>query len=104
MTNPHRGDVTLRLRGETLTLRLTLGALAEIEAAFGASDLAALGARLAQGRIGARDLIAVLAAAARGGGLPISDADFASRVPAADVPACVAAFAGLLAATFGEGA
>ena len=104
MANHHRGDVDLALAGETLTLRLTLGALAEIEAAFGASDLAALGARLSQGRISAADLIRLLAAAARGGGHRLSDADFAGRVSAADIPACIAALGEVFALTFGDAA
>lgn len=102
MANRHRGDVDLVLPGETLTLRLTLGALAEIEAAFGVSDLAALGERLSQGRIASADLIRLLAAAVRGGGQRLSDGEFASRVTAAELPACIAALGELFALTFGE--
>jgi hypothetical protein len=102
MANLHRGDVDLVLAGETLTLRLTLGALAEIEAAFGAGDLAALGERMAGGRLSAADLIRFLAAAARGAGHRLSDRDFADRVGAADLPACIAALHRLFAVTFGE--
>ena len=40
------------------TLVLTLGALAELEAAFGADDLVALAERFGTGRLKARDLIA----------------------------------------------
>lgn len=104
MANRHRGDVDLDLGGEVLTLRLTLGALAEIEAAFGAADLSALGQRLASGRISASDIIKLLAAAARGGGHHLSDDEFARKVEAAHLPACVAAVAGLMQATFGEAA
>lgn len=66
MTNPVRGEVALSIDGRARTLCLTLGALAELEAAFGAADLQALGARLS--RMSARDLIVVLDALLRGGG------------------------------------
>ena len=102
MANRHRGDVDLVLPGETLTLRLTLGALAEIEAAFGAPDLAALGERLARGKISAVDLIRLLAAAVRGGGRKLTDREFADRVTAAEIPACIAALGDLFAQTFGD--
>lgn len=102
MANRHRGDVDLALSEETVTLRLTLGALAEIETALGAADLVALGERLQAGRLAARDLVTILGAAARGGGTRLSDGDLAGRVGAADLPACIAAVAALFAATFGE--
>jgi len=102
MANHHRGDVDLILPGGALTLRLTLGALAEIEAAFGVADLAALGQRLEAGRLSARDLIPILGAAARGAGHGLSDAEFAARVGAADLPACIAALGRLFSLTFGE--
>jgi hypothetical protein len=102
MANRHRGEVDLRLGEEALTLRLTLGALAEIEAAFGASDLVALGERLQSGRLSARDLIPILGAAARGGGQRMSDSDLAARIGVSDLPACAAAVGELFALTFGE--
>lgn len=102
MANRHRGDVDLTIQGETLTLRLTLGALAEIETSFGAPDLATLGERLSQGQLSASDLIRILGAAARGGGHTLSDRDFAASVSAADIPACVTALGALLTLTFGD--
>ena len=39
MTNRHRGEVSLNLGAERFALRLSLQALAEIEAALGAGDL-----------------------------------------------------------------
>lgn len=102
MTNRHRAEVALDLGEERLTLRLTLGALAEIEAAFGAADLQALGERLASGRIAARDLVPLIGAAARGGGARISDTEIAGRIPAARLGACIEALAELLALTFPE--
>ena len=67
--NPHRGEVAATLCGVPVRLRLTLGALAEIEEAL-ALDTATLADRLAEGRLGARAAVVILAAAARAGGAP----------------------------------
>ena len=64
--NAARGEAVARLGGVERRLCLTLGALAELETAFGAEDVQALAARLA--RPSARDLTIVLAALLRGGG------------------------------------
>ena len=48
-----RGEVALVLGGKRYTLCLTLGALAELEDAFGVADLAALAERFAGGRLSA---------------------------------------------------
>lgn len=104
MANHHRGDVDLHLSGATFALRLTLGALAEIETAFAAPDLVALGERLQGGRFAARDLIPILGAAARGGGTLITDKDLAGQISAADLDACIDAVARLFVTTFGNAA
>ena len=102
MANRRRGEVPLVLGGERYTLCLTLGALAELEDAFAAGDLSDLAARFAGGRLGARDLIALLGAALRGGGHDLSDAAVA-RLPLSDGIAAVAAALGdALSAAFGE--
>ncbi|MGL5115887.1 MAG: GTA-gp10 family protein, partial [Beijerinckiaceae bacterium] len=59
MANLHRGEIDFPLEGEIRPLRLTLGGLAELESAFGADGLAALGARLSEGRLSAGDALAV---------------------------------------------
>ena len=59
------------------TLVLTLGALAELESAFGADDLAALTERFAQGRMSARDLVRIIAAGLRGAGESVTDDEVA---------------------------
>lgn len=64
--NGARGEVVVTLAGTTRRLCLTLGAIAELETAFGAEDWTALAGRLA--RPSARDLARVLAALLRGGG------------------------------------
>ncbi|WP_043539393.1 gene transfer agent family protein [Salinarimonas rosea] len=78
MANARRGDVSVVIGGEVRTLRITLGALAELEDALAAEDLGALATRLAEGRLRARDLVAILGAALRGGGHPLADADVAA--------------------------
>lgn len=102
MPNRHRGEAAIRIAGREHPLRLTLGALAELEAAFGASDLAALGERFASGRLAARDLAAILGAGLRGAGTGLSDQEVARLSPDGGLPAIIAAVADLLALTFGE--
>lgn len=97
MINRVRGDAPIRIDGEVRRLRLTFGALAEIESGLGVSGLGELGARL--GRLSASDLIIVLAALLRGGG----EDEAAEKIGAARVDLVEAAQA--IAATFhGAGA
>ena len=69
MANRHRGEIEAELGGARHTLVLTLGALAELEDAFGADDLGALTERFASGRLKARDLTRIIAAGLRGAGI-----------------------------------
>jgi hypothetical protein len=101
MTNRHRGEVSLVIGGERHVLRLTLQALAEIEAAFSAEDLQALGARLGGGRLKAGDIVAVLGAMLRGGGARLSDDDVGQMVGAADLPRIIVAIGEVFALAFG---
>jgi hypothetical protein len=101
MANAHRGEIEGELGGKRRTLCLTLGALAELENAFGADDLAALAERFGSGRISARDAIRVIGAGLRGAGETIADeevAQLASRDAAAGYVRIVVE---LLSATFG---
>ncbi len=68
MANPYRGEVEAVLDGKRCTLRLTLGALAELEAALGADGLVDLAERFEARAMRANDVIAVLAAGLRGAG------------------------------------
>jgi hypothetical protein len=61
MANLHRGEIEAEIGGARRTLVLTLGALAELEAAFGAEDLVALTERFSNGRLTARDLTRIMA-------------------------------------------
>jgi hypothetical protein len=66
--NPYAGEVALVLDGERHVLRLTLGALAALEAELGADSLVALVERFETGRFATRDVVALLIAGLRGGG------------------------------------
>lgn len=68
MANPWAGEVELLLDGRRLVAKLTLGALAELEAALEAGSLVALAERFEGRRFSARDVLAVLLAGLRGGG------------------------------------
>ncbi len=77
MANRYRGEVDARLDGKTYALCLTLGALAELEAAFGDEDMLALATRFERGRLSARDAQRIIGAGLRGAGHDISDDDVA---------------------------
>ena len=68
MSTPYAGEVTLILDGQPHRLRLTLGALAEMEAAMGEDTILALVGRFEQGRVSSRDVLALIVAGLRGGG------------------------------------
>lgn len=104
MANGVRGEIEAELDGRRWTLCLTLGALAELETAFVADDLAGLAERLAAGRLSARDAIVLIGAGLRGGGADVSDEAVAAMASAGGVPAYAAIVARLIGAAFGAGA
>jgi hypothetical protein len=100
MANRHRGEITAELGGETRTLCLTLGALAELEHAYGGEDLIAIAERFEKGRIGASDAIRVIGAGLRGAGSTITDEEVARLSMTGGAPAYLRVVAELLQATF----
>lgn len=66
--NPYAGEVALTMDGDRHVLKLTLGALAELEAEMEADSLVALVERFETGRFGVRDVARLLLAGLRGGG------------------------------------
>lgn len=98
--NGRRGEVEAVIDGERKILCLTLGALAEIETAFGVDNIADLVGRMAGGRIGAMALISVLAAALRGGGNIVDDEDVADMRVEGGVEGAVRLVTQLLATAF----
>lgn len=103
MPNTYRGEISADLGGRQRTLVLTLGALAELESAFGASDLMALAERFGTGRLSARDLVRIIAAGLRGAGETVSDDDVAAMTIDGSATGYVRVAADLIAATFEGG-
>lgn len=103
MANKHRGEIEAQLDGTTFKLVLTLGALAELEDAFGDTDMLALAARFEKGRLSARDCLRVIAAGLRGAGHATSDSDVATMQCDDGAAGYVDIVARLLTATFGGG-
>lgn len=99
--NRRRGEIAATIDGRERVLCLTLGALAELEAAFAVEDLGALAARFSTGRLSARDLTRVVGAGLRGGGMDVSDDEVAAMKAEGGVAGFAAIAAELLAVTFG---
>lgn len=100
MANRHRGEVSATLDGRRWTLVLTLGALAELEDAFGVEDLAALADRFGSGRLSARDLNRILGAGLRGAGHDVTDGEVAQMRAEGGVQALAGLVSTLLQVTF----
>ena len=101
MPNAHRGEIAATLDGVPHTLFLTLGALAELESAFGDDDMLALATRFSSGRISARDATRIIAAGLRAAGQALSDDQVASMRADNGAAGYIDIVARLLAATFG---
>jgi hypothetical protein len=100
MVNRHRGEVEAELGGEKRILVLTLGALAEIEHAYGGEDMIAIAERFEKGRIKASDAIKVIGAGLRGAGAKISDDEVAGLSVSGGAAGYLRIVAELLKATF----
>jgi len=101
MANAHRGEIDAELGGKSYRLCLTLGALAELESAYGDEDLLALAERFEQGRITAGDAIRIIAAGLRGAGHEVSDAEVHTMTVEGGAAGYLRLVVKLLAATFG---
>jgi len=75
MANPYRGEVVLSVDGEPRVMRLTLGALAELETRLNCESLMEMIARFESGGFKVRDLISLITAGLNGGGWRISEAE-----------------------------
>lgn len=102
MINRHRGETTLMAGGEALPMRLTLGALAELEHAFSVESLPALGERFAGGKLSARDVTRILTAGLRGAGSSVSEDQVASLAFDGGLNGAIRAAIDLLDATFAD--
>lgn len=100
MANPWRGDVELVVDGKTHVMRLTLGALAELEERLEEKSLIALVERFEANRFSSRDVLNLLQAGLEGGGCDISAKDlFHGQIEGGPVAAAKVA-AELLARAF----
>ncbi len=68
MANPYRGEVSLVLDGQAHDLRLTLGALAELEQELGVKSMLAVVERFENGAFSTGDVMRLLCAGLKGGG------------------------------------
>lgn len=102
MVNRHRGEVAARLDSRDWTLCLTLGALAELEAAFEADNLSDLIARFSTGRLSALDMQRIICAGLRGGGHNVRDEDVADMRADGGAAGYARMVSALLTATFGD--
>lgn len=102
MANAKRREIDATLDNKNYTLCLTLGALAELESGFGASDLVALASRFEERRLSARDILRIIGCGLRGAGNDISDEDVARMKVSQGLAGYVRIAADLLAATFGD--
>lgn len=99
--NPKRGEIAAEFSGKRYRLCLTLGALAELEATYGAEDLGMLLSRIASGKLAARDIARIVGAGLRGGGADVSDADVLAMTVDGGAAGFTDIVARLLKATFG---
>lgn len=102
MVNRHRGEISATLDGREWTLCLTLGALAELEDAFGAQDLAVLLKRFSTSALSAADILKIVAAGLRGGGNQVTPGEIAQMRAEGGITGFARIVGELLSATFGD--
>jgi hypothetical protein len=100
MANAMRGEAEITLDGEVRVMRLTLGALAGLEAGLGENGLASLAERFEGGGVRAADLIALIGAGLRGAGHAVSDDALAGMSVEGGAAGAARAAARLLARSF----
>ena len=92
--------MALVVDGQPRVMRLTLGALAELEAQMEADTLVALVERFEGGQTSARDVLALIVAGLRGGGWSITAQDLVSAEIEGGLAGAAKAAAQLLARAF----
>ncbi len=97
---PAHGEIEAKFGSRAYRLRLTLGALATLEARLGAGDLLQLVERFEQGRFTTTELIAILTAGLRGAGHEVSEEQVAAFTHERGIQGFVETAAHLLAAAF----
>ncbi len=100
MANPWTGEVALVIDGERRVLKLTLGALAELEQRLEAGSLVDLVARFEGAGFSSGDVLALVVAGLRGGGADVSASDLLRAEIEGGPMAAARAAAELLARAF----
>ncbi|MEX2520488.1 MAG: GTA-gp10 family protein [Paracoccaceae bacterium] len=100
MINPQRGEVAIHVAGEARAMRLTLGALAILEARLDAGGLVALAERFESGGFRAGDLVALIAAGLNGAGAGVRESEVAEMAFDGGAIGAAEAASLLLAASF----
>ena len=100
MANPWTGEVSLVIDGEQRVLKLTLGALAELEENLEEGTVVTLAERFESGGFSSRDVLALIVAGLRGGGWAGTSADLLSAEIAGGPMGAAKAAAQLLARAF----
>lgn len=100
MVNPWAGEVALVVDGQRRVLKLTLGALAELEQELGAGSLVELVQRFEGGAYSSGDVLALIVAGLRGGGADVTRADILRAEIEGGPMAAARAAAELLARAF----
>ncbi len=98
--NQYRGEISARLDNRDWQLCLTLGALAELEAKMGETDIGALAKRFSSGRLSAADMQTIIAVGLRGGGHNVADAEVGEMRSPNGATGYAQIVAELLSATF----
>ncbi|MDO6589718.1 gene transfer agent family protein [Loktanella sp. D2R18] len=100
MANPWTGEAEVRIDDVPYVCKLTLGALAELEAGLGEGSLIDLIRRFEGGAFSSRDVMAVVVAGLRGGGWQGTADDLMSAEIAGGPVGAAQLAATLLARTF----
>lgn len=100
MANPYAGEVRLFLDGTAHELKLTLGALAELETELKGETAIDLIERFETGGFSTRDVLALIVAGLRGGGWSGTASDLLSVEIQGGIIAATKAAAQLLARAF----
>lgn len=79
MGNPYRGEVMLSVDGEERVMRLTLGAMATLEARLESGSMMEMIARFENGAFKVRDIISLIVAGLNGGGWPVTEAQLMQK-------------------------
>lgn len=102
LVNRKRGEIAAVLGGKERALCLTLGALAELEAAFGAGDLVALTQRFSSGTLSAGDLLTIIHAGLKGAGHTFTREEVAEMQADGGAAGYARIVSELLSATFSD--